>query len=100
MSSLIRTALAGVGVIAACMAMASLKGHHLLLTFAAASLVCSIWSWLQHSREPIRNSPIVEEDPPLPFFEEPAVPFRRSGRTSNVYTFPSVGALSVSDASS
>jgi hypothetical protein len=93
MSSQIRTALVGVGVIAICIAMASLKGHHLLMAFAGASLLAGIWSWLQHTVKPVRRQPPAG-NPPVPF-----------GRTSgsncaeNVYPFPSQG-WNVPDASS
>jgi hypothetical protein len=54
MSSEIRTVLVGVGVAAVCIAMASLKGHHLLMAFAAASLAGSIWTWMhRHKRKPM-----------------------------------------------
>lgn len=46
MSSPIRTALVGVGVIAICFALASLKGHHLLLSFAACGLLFGVRAWL------------------------------------------------------
>lgn len=89
MSSPIRTALVGVGVVAVCYAMASLKGHHLLMAFAAASLLCGIRSWLHNSNRPVngRNS-------------EAETYSRRSGRQTlnNVYQFPN-NAWNISDAS-
>lgn len=49
MSSPISTALIGAGVVAICFALASLKGHHLLMAFAVTGLLFGIRAWL-HSR--------------------------------------------------
>lgn len=91
MSSPIRTAFVGIGVIAICICMASLKGHHLLMAFAAASLLCGIWSWMQHFHK---------SKPPAPALEEEPVRSRtRPNNGATVYQFPS-RVLHVSDASS
>ncbi|MBX9722255.1 MAG: hypothetical protein K2X81_12720 [Candidatus Obscuribacterales bacterium] len=88
MSSRIRTALFGIGVVAVCVAMASLKGHHLLLAFAGASLLGSIWSWMQHSRKP---TPVSK---PESNYSRRA---RKQTGPNNVYPFPTRSY--VSDAS-
>lgn len=91
MASPFRTALVGLGVIAVCIAMASLKGPHLLMFFAGASLLCAIRSWIV-SHKPNTNKNV-----------EPTVPARRT-RTGEhrtvgkVYQFPAAG-MQVSDAS-
>lgn len=92
MSSQIRTALFGLGVIAVCFMLASLKGHHLLMAFAGASLVCGIWSWMQHSQKPSAGQ-----------MPGPELRTRRSRNNpvagpSNVYPFP-VRGFEMSDAS-
>lgn len=80
MASQLRTALAAAGVLTICVCMALMKGHHLLMTFAAAGIACGIWSWYQHSRQ----------KKPAQMFE----PRRSSRRTpslvedNNVYPFP------------
>ena len=92
MASPFRTALVGLGVMAVCIMMASLKGHHLLLAFAAASLVFAIRSWLV-SHKPTSAKPVA-----------PELPARHRARTGEhrvtgrIYQFPT-HALNVSDAS-
>lgn len=90
MSSQIRTALVGFGVIAVCIAMASLKGHYLLMVFAAASLWGGIWTWKQHSRKPLEKQPLVSSS---------VARRRRSSNSQNVYPFPAAQHWNVSDAS-
>jgi hypothetical protein len=88
MSSLFRTALVGVGVIAVCFAMATLKGHHLLLVFAGASLACGIWSWKRGHR-PVRKTAA----PVAPIY------MKATGPRDNVCLFPAARSLHMSDAS-
>ncbi len=90
MSSHVRTALVGCGVIAICIAMASLKGHQLLMAFAAASLLGAIWSWLQHGNKPRQSAKPQNEQ---------AVR-RRVRQSATVYQFPAQQWQNVSDASS
>ncbi len=87
----IRTAFVGCGVIAICIAMASLKGHQLLMAFAAASLLGAVWSWLQHGSKPRQSA-----TPPV---EKPAR--RRVRQSATVYQFPAAQQWqNLSDASS
>lgn len=91
MSSHVRTALVGFGVIAICITMASLKGHQLLMAFAAASMLGAIWSWLQHGKKPRHSAtPPVEQ-----------TVRRRVRQDATIYHFPaSQQWQNVSDASS
>lgn len=92
MASPFRTAFVGLGVMAVCIMMASLKGHHLLLAFAAASVVVAIRSWLM-AHKPNSAKPVA-----------PELPARHRSRTGEhrapgrIYQFPT-HALNVSDAS-
>ena len=87
----VRTALVGAGLVAICIAMASLKGHYLLMAFAAASLLGSAWSWMQHSHKPVRKQPPVTSY---------SSSFARAREKSNVYDFPSASTWNVPDARS
>ena len=91
MGSQFRTALAGAGVMAICVALSMMKGHHLLMAFAAAGMACGLWSWVNHNR---KNA--------VPQITEAKKYLRRARRTaeeSNVYSFPSQQQWSVSDVS-
>jgi hypothetical protein len=94
MSSHVRTALVGLGVALVCLTMASLKGHQLLMAFAAASLAGGIYTWMQkHSQKPSPRQP-----------RQVANNAARSRRmrasgNNNVYPFPAAPAWQMSDAS-
>lgn len=93
MSSQFRTALAGFGVIAICLVMASLKWQFLLLALAFAGVFAGILSWRQPSNR-------LDS---LGFFDEPRRYGRRGRRhgSDNVLSFPQAGwtTTGVSDAS-
>ncbi|MBX9690174.1 MAG: hypothetical protein K2X27_25910 [Candidatus Obscuribacterales bacterium] len=96
MSSQSRTALVGLGVLAVCLAMASLKGHHLLMAFAGASLLGAIYTWMQHSR---KSAPIQNRDNEVVTRRVRSSRAAATSSLSNVYTFPA-NSWNVSDASS
>ncbi len=80
MSSGFRTILVGLGVMASCIAMASLKGPHLLMAFAGASLLCAIRSWMMRNSSSRSSSKMPEAE------TTPRHPQTRTAGT--VYQFP------------
>ena len=92
MASQFRTAFVGLGVLAVCAAMASLKGHHLLLAFAGASLVCALRSWFVMRSKDTKNS---SPEATVPRRTRTAEQRKPSGK---IYHFPSTAAFQVSDA--
>lgn len=94
MSSLFRTASAGLGALVVCLAMASLKWQFLLVGFAFVSVVWGLRSCSIHARRSQQRKP---------FGEEPAYYSRRHrpGRQDNVLSFPMAdwATQGVSDAS-
>lgn len=94
MASQFRTALVGLGVLAVCVAMASLKGHHLLMAFAGASLLCALRSWYL-----VRKTDTTKTTTPdLTTQARRTRTAEHHKSTAKVLQFPAPAAWNVSDA--
>ncbi|MBY0358426.1 MAG: hypothetical protein K2W82_10535 [Candidatus Obscuribacterales bacterium] len=91
MSSQFRTAFAGFGVLAVCLAMASLKWQFLLVGLAFAGIFCGYMNWRQLVGRPEPKEDLFAD---LDRYERRS----RRRRRENVLAFPE-GSWSVSDAS-
>lgn len=81
MSSIFRTAFAGIGALVVCLAMASLKWQFLLLGFAFASVFWGVRSCSSQAKRKPQRLPLVQE--PLYYSRR-----HRSVHENNILSFP------------